>query len=91
MLPAPDCARGRRPSKVGTPRAPRGKKGKLAQTLYTKVTFSMARESHQELFIKALNEIGGQRKVGTAPRGALEREASKLLAQVEKRGEKVVA
>jgi hypothetical protein len=33
MLPAPDCARGRRPSKVGTPRAPRGKKGKLAQTL----------------------------------------------------------
>ena len=51
---------------------------------YVKLTFSFSEVKEEELLCKMMKELGGQRKIGAAPKGWLEREASKLLAKAQK-------
>lgn len=55
---------------------------------YAKLTFSIKNQEVEELVARALEVLGGQRKVGPPPRSTLEREASKILDKVRKQRSK---
>ena len=55
---------------------------------FAKVTFKVGSLMGEEILVKVLTAMGGTRKVGTPPKGSMEREASRLLDLYKKRNQK---
>ena len=64
------------------PKQSKSKKGKPS-TPYAKVSFAVRDMNAEQALARAMEKIGGVRKVGTPPRGTLEREAQRLLNKMK--------
>ena len=59
------------------------KKGVPKGDSYAKLSFAVKTPEMEEALVEALSKLGGIRKVGTPPRGTLEREAKEMLASMK--------
>ena len=57
---------------------------KIQEGAYCKMYLSIRDERCERAIIEGLKQVGAERKEGTAPRGALEREARRLLDKMQK-------